>query len=218
MHIQEPYARIMDVQSREDGIRLLKKIEWCGRVSHASEDRMTGDSWEKFIRSVVLSHGDWSIVEHATVTVDVLVDRGITHEWVRHRIGAYTQSSTRFINYATKTPPGFIAPDFATAEQRRVWEDAITGVEGHYMTLIALGCAPQLARSVLPNSLASRLVVTYNLRNWRHFLLMRTTRETHPQMRHVTLPLLQEFQQKIPILFEDIQPEAKQSDNLKQMR
>lgn len=54
-----------------------------------------------------------------------------------------------------------------------------------------------------------------NLRNWRHFLLMRTTKEAHPQMREVTIPLLVEFQEKIPILFEDIQPGARQVDNLK---
>ena len=83
--------------------------------------------------------------------------------------------------------------------------------ESCYKSLIRNGVAPQLARSVFPNALASRIIVTYNLRNWRHFFIMRTTKEAHPQMRQVTIPLLREFQEKIPILFEDIIPEQRQA-------
>lgn len=231
MIIVEPYARLIGVADREDGIRLLQKIEWAGRISHRSEEAQTEGSWEKFLRAVVLGHGDWSIVEHASATVDAVVDRGITHEWVRHRIGAYTQESTRFVNYEKKMPPGFIEPPGLSDEaaragnghpvelsSRQEWRHAIQTAESVYKHLLAKGAAPQIARSVFPNALASRLVVTYNLRNWRHFFLMRTTREAHPQMRQVTIPLLREFQEKIPVLFEDIEPEAKQADNCRKMR
>lgn len=220
MRIVTPYARMMDVPDRAAGISLLRKIEWCGRISHRSEAAQTEESWDSFLRAVVLGHGDWSIVEHASVTVDALVDRGITHEWVRHRIGAYTQQSTRFVNHAKKMPPSFILPFDADdwSPKRTAWERSIEGAEAAYTAMITEGCAPQIARSVFPNALASRLIVTYNLRNWRHFFLMRTTREAHPQMRQVTLPLLAEFQQKIPILFEDIELDGTQSDNLKRMR
>lgn len=231
MNIVEPYATLQDVPDQSAGIELLKKIEWCGRISHRSEDAQTETSWEKFIRAVVLGHGDWSIVEHASATVDAVVDRGITHEWVRHRIGAYTQESTRFVNYEKKMPASFIVPAGLSDDAKRagngeqvelsqvqLWRHAINTAEQSYKELIASGCAPQIARSVFPNALASRLVVTYNLRNWRHFFLMRTTREAHPQMRQVTIPLLREFQGRIPILFEDIEPEAKQADNCRKMR
>jgi len=219
MELIEPYAKMIDVQDREAGVALLRKIEWCGRISHRSEDTQTETSWERFIQSVVIGHGDWSIVEHASVTVDAVIDRGITHEWVRHRIGAYTQESTRFVNYEKKMPPKFILPDFG--ENRGTYEafmNVLLTCEINYKQLLAYGVAPQLARSVFPNALASRLVTTYNLRNWRHFFLMRTTREAHPQMRQVTIPLLGNFQEFIPILFDDIVPNAKQSDNLKKMR
>jgi len=209
---------MLDVNSVFAGIALLQKIEWAGRISHRSEDAQTGDSWEKFLRAVVLGHGDWSITEHASVTVDAVVDRGITHEWVRHRIGAYTQESTRFVNYEKKMPPSFILPAGLTSDQIQPWRIGIEEAEIGYRGMIARGCTPQIARSVFPNALASRLVTTYNLRNWRHFFLMRTTREAHPQMREVTIPLLKEFQEKIPVLYEDIEPEAKQSDNMKKMR
>lgn len=222
MNIVEPYARIMDVESREDGIRLLKKIEWCGRISHRSEDSQGEDSWQRFIKAVVLDHGDWSIVEHASATVDFLVDRGITHEIVRHRIAAYTQESTRFVNYEKKMPPSFIMPDFSAipyrAEAEGNWRIGVENSEQVYRDLLSRGCAPQIARSVFPNALASRLIMTCNLRNWRHFLLMRSTKEAHPQMRQVTIPLLAEFKAKIPILFDDIEPLAKQSESMRKGR
>ena len=87
-----------------------------------------------------------------------------------------------------------------------------------YKALILDGCAPQIARSVFPNALASRIIISGNLRNWRHFFIMRTTKEAHPQMRQVTIPLLREFQEKIPILYDDIEPNAKQSESMKRMR
>jgi thymidylate synthase (FAD) len=179
---------------------------------------------------VVLQHGDWSVVEHASVSVDFYVDRGITHEMVRHRLFAFTQESTRFVNYEKKMPPSFIQPELSDDARRagngeRVelspleeWGHAINTAERAYKRLIAAGVAPQIARSVFPNALASRIVVTGNLRNWRHFFLMRTSKEAHPQMREVTIPLLAEFKSKIPILYEDIEPLATQRQNLEKGR
>jgi len=217
MNIVQPYAKLMDIPDREAGIRLLKKIEWCGRISHRSEDAQTEDSWDRFIRTVVLGHGDWSIVEHASVTIDMLVDRGITHEWVRHRLCAFTQESTRFVNYEKKMPPSFIQPEMPVS-QLVSWEDAIHHCEKSYQEMIQAGAAPQIARSVFPNALASRIITTTNLRNLRHMMIMRTTKEAHPQMRQVTIPLLTELKEKIPILFEDIEPLAKQSESMKKGR
>lgn len=223
MNIIEPYARMLDVVGLSEGIVLLKKIEWAGRISHRSEEAQTADSWERFIRAVVLGHGDWSIVEHASVSVDMMVDRGITHEIVRHRLFSFTQESTRFVNYEKKMPPSFIVPfDEETGKMechqdgstvRGCWEMVIKDVEWAYKSLLEK-IPPQIARSVFPNSLASRIIITGNLRNWRHFLLMRTTKEAHPQMRQVTIPLLAEFQAKIPILFEDIEPNGRQVTNI----
>lgn len=231
MQIVKPYARLLMINgmmpSRSTGMEALRHIEWCGRISHRSEEAQTIDSWERFIRSVVLGHGDWSIVEHASATVDMLVDRGITHEVVRHRLFSFTQESTRFVNYEKKMPPSFIMPTFPEFngqpgwEGERVldaWQCAITQAEDSYKVMLACGCTPQIARSVFPNALASRIIITGNLRNWRHFFIMRVTKEAHPQMREVTIPLLAEFQEKIPILFEDIEAGGKQSEAMKKMR
>lgn len=224
MNIVEPYARIHSIDGtiadHMSGEAALKRIEWCGRISHRSEEAQTGNSYDRFIRAVVIEHGDWSITEHASVTVDMLVDRGITHELVRHRLFAFTQESTRFVNYEKKMPPSFIRPDLPVGLNGPigVWNDAIETAEKAYRDLIRMGVAPQIARSVFPNALASRILVTGNLRNWRHFLIMRTTKESHPQMRQVTIPLLEEFKSKIPILYEDIEPGARQIDNMRKPR
>jgi thymidylate synthase (FAD) len=116
MKVVEPYARLVDVPDRAAGIALLRRIERAARASHHSEDRQTDDSWELFTGKVVVSDGHWSVAEHATATVDFLVDRGVTHELVRHRIGPYnlvpalTQESTRYVNYALRQPPQWIYP------------------------------------------------------------------------------------------------------------
>lgn len=228
MKIVEPYAKILDCLDKSDGIQLLRKIEFAARISHASEEQQTTDSWDRFLRAVVIGHGDWSVVEHASVSVDFKVDRGITHELVRHRLFSFTQSSTRFINYAKKMEPEFVRPEFAQKpdalgiaiepNSTDAWDFAVNVCEDSYRKILAAGFTPQIARSVFPNALASRILITGNLRNWRHFLIMRTTRESHPQMRQVTIPLLEQFKERIPILFEDIEPMAKQSEAIRSGR
>lgn len=236
MKIVQPYAKMLSPVDPErqfdikDGVYMLRRIEYYARVSHRSEDKVTWDSYDKFLRSVVLNHGDMSVIEHEKVTVEALVDRGITHEWVRHRVGSYTQESTRFVNY---NKPGqqaqFIRPltlpnpETITAGTDEMfiddaWDAAIQQSEDSYKVLIDRGVAPQIARSVFPNALASKIIITYNLRSWRHFFIMRTSKEAHPQMKQVTIPLLMDFKQTIPILFEDIQPEQRQADAMRLLR
>lgn len=226
MKIVKSYARIqsftpwLEQQNKFtlfDGVNLLRKIEYEARVSHRSEERMTEDSYDRFLRSVVLDHGDFSVTEHASVTVEALVDRGITHEWVRHRLGSYTQESTRFVNYKKRGEIEFIKSEKINAT-KTYYNSAIQAIEESYYNMLNEGLAPEIARAVLPNALASKIIVTYNLRQWRHFFLLRTSKETHPQFREVTIPLLKEFQEKIPILYEDIVPESKQSANMRMIK
>lgn len=215
MNIVEPYAKLLNAGLL---VGALSAIESAARISHRSEDAQTDDSTDRFIRAVVVQHGDWSVVEHVSASVEFYVDRGITHELVRHRLFSYTQESTRFVNYAKKMPPSFIYPngDWNTAplRERSVWDAAIVHAEESYKALLAAGWRAQEARSVLPNALGSKILITGNLRNWRHFLLMRTSKESHPQMRQVTIPLLAQFQQIVPILFDDIVPETRQASNI----
>jgi len=74
----------------------------------------------------------------------------------------------------------------------------------HYERLIKLGVKPEMARSILPNSLKTEIIVTGNMRQWRHFLKLRTHNTAHPQIREVAVPLLEELKRKLPELFDDI--------------
>ena len=244
MNIIEPYAKMLPLPGLPGckefdyamGISLLKHVEWCSRISHRSEEAVTEDSWKKIIQHVVMGHGDWSVTEHAFVSVDMYVDRGITHELVRHRLFAFTQESTRFVNYEKKMAPSFVFPpalgevpsvgkcpeDLSPKDARtyaqEVWNLAVETCEEAYKKIVHYGYPPQIARSVFPNALASRIIVTGNLRNWRHVLIMRTSAETHPQFKQVSIPLLREFQAKIPLLYDDIVPEQRQIEAMRRPR
>jgi thymidylate synthase (FAD) len=206
-----------DALTREDGIGMLRFIEIQARISHRSEDKQTLDSWERFIPAVVIQHGDWSVVEHVSLTATIRVDRGVTHELVRHRLFAFTQESTRFVRY--KGELEFIKPIAITGDVLFAeWKGAMFGADQSYQMLLEQGSRPQEARSVLPNSLAATIAVTGNLRNWRHFFLMRTSKETHPDFKRITIPMLAEFKKIIPILYDDIEPDQRQVDNLRKPR
>jgi thymidylate synthase (FAD) len=111
MKIIKPYAKLLSPWRRPSySDDCMQFIEWCARISHRSEEAQTPDSWRRFLKAVVIEKCDWSVVEHISVSVDAVIDRGITHEWVRHRLNSYTQESTRFVNYEKKMAPSFIYP------------------------------------------------------------------------------------------------------------
>lgn len=192
-----------------NGEEMLRMIERAGRVCYKSEDRISSDSTETFIRNIV-KRGHESVLEHCSFSVRVICDRGVSHELVRHRIASFSQESTRYCNYSGDkfgSELTFIKPCFleeGTGEFGS-WIMAMNFSEFAYFDMLAEGCTPQQARSVLPNSLKTEVVMTANLREWRHFLKLRTAPAAHPQMRELTVPLLHELQKKISIVFDDIQ-------------
>ncbi len=205
MNVIDPGFVIEDVI---DGGEILKKIERAGRVCYKSEEKITEDSAKRFVQNIIKS-GHESVIEHEKITVRIICDRGVSHEIVRHRIASYSQESTRYCNYnADKfgNELTFIKPYFwdEDIEKYSIWEETMRCIEKSYMKLIDLGAKPQEARSVLPNSLKTEIVVTMNLREWRHFFKLRAVKAAHPQMRQIAVPLLKAFQDAIPILFDDI--------------
>ena len=161
-----------------DGIEILKRLERAGRVCYKSEDRITNDSAEKFLTNII-GRGHESVLEHEKITVSVTCDRGVSHELVRHRIASYSQESTRYCNYS-KDKFGneltFISPCFWSQDDSMygLWSEQMQQIENTYSKLIKMGATPQEARSVLPNSLKTQIVVTMNIREWRHFFKLRT--------------------------------------------
>lgn len=206
MKIISPYFEIM---SLVDGEAILKHIERCGRVCYKSENKITDGSARKFVENII-KRGHESVLEHASITVKFVVDRGVSHEIVRHRIASYSQESTRHCNYSKhcfSDEVTFINPLFFddSKYQYKVWKNSCVKAEADYLLLLDQGCTPQEARAVLPNSLKTELVMTANLREWRHFLRLRTNKAAHPQMREVAIPLLRKLQEIIPVVFDDIE-------------
>ncbi len=205
MRIIEPSVEVLD---ELDGYEILRKIERIGRVCYKSEERITSESSKVFIGNILKS-GHESVIEHEKVSVRFICDRGVSHEIVRHRIASYSQESTRYCNYSkdkfgkeiTVIKPLFWEED---SQEYKVWYDAMLHSEQAYQQLIQMGAKPQEARSILPNSLKTEIVVTMNLREWRHFFKLRTAVNAHPQMREIACMALDTLRKEIPIIFDDI--------------
>lgn len=206
-----------------DGIKELQHIEKIGRVCYKSEDKITedGESAKKFVK-MLINRGHEAMIEHSSLSVKFTVDRGVTHELVRHRIASFAQESTRYVNYSLdkfgneinviNIEPGIYFDNkmknmsaeeiaFVLAE----WDSAMSDAERHYMKMLEFGATPQIARSVLPNSTKADITITANYREWRNFFKLRTENVAHPQMREVTIPLLNELKEKLPVIFDDIE-------------
>lgn len=205
MRIIEPSVEIL---TPIDGEAILKMLEAVGRTCYKSEDKIQEGSAEKFISNIV-KRGHEAVIEHYNITVKFICDRGVTHEIVRHRLASYCQESTRYCNYANDKFNGeitVIKPMFLEVgtDGWELWHDACAMAEKFYFDLLDFGCSPQEARAVLPNSLKTELVMTANIREFRHFFKLRCSKAAHPQMREVALMLLKEFKERIPVLFDDI--------------
>lgn len=206
MKIIEPSVELINAPSYFDTLLL---IERAGRTCYKSEDKMRDDTAEKFVRGI-LKRGHEAVIEHAVVTVRFTCDRGVSHEIVRHRLASYCQESTRYCNYRNDqfgAEITVIAPSWAVEGDYpyTLWKAACQGAESAYFELLNAGCSPQEARSVLPNSLKTEVVMTANLREWRHFIRLRAAQAAHPDMRAVARQLFGVLRQKYPVFFEDIE-------------
>ena len=221
-----------EVITNIQGLEILKKIELAGRTCYKSEDKITEDSAPKFVQ-MILNRGHESVLEHESLSVRFICDRGVSHEFVRHRLSSFSQESTRYCNYGNKGI-SFIIPSWLNADEVL----RLTGIAnkdnkliysmGHDMSVdhetrgicsflydmsnaehgynfkLKMGWRPEQARSVLPNALKTEIVITANLRQWREMFRQRTAKVAHPQMRELMCPLLDEMKIKLPIVFNDI--------------
>lgn len=195
-----------------NGEEILKKIEKVARVCYKSEDKITDGSAERMVKALVKSKHE-AMLEHFSFSVKFICDRGVSHEIVRHRVASFAQESTRYCNYGTKGGEiTVIEPIWLVGKnvlEWSSWEEAVRVSEYQYLELLDNGYTPQEARAVLPNSLKTEVVMTANLREWRHFFSLRacgTTGKPHPQMLEVAVPLLKEIKSLIPVVFDDLEP------------
>lgn len=208
MQIIQPSIEIM---SAVDGQAILRHLELVGRTCYKSEGLITDTSAETFVRKLI-ARGHEAIIEHESISVRFICDRGVSHELVRHRLASYAQESQRFCNYSksqfnseiTVIKPCFLMEG---TEAYRQWEWTMHRAECAYFDLLDIGLSPQEARCVLPNSLKTEVVMTANLREWRTVLRLRCSKAAHPQMREVMLMLLEKLHAAIPVVFDDIYEE-----------
>lgn len=208
MRIVEPGVEII---TPINGKEILNHIERVGRVCYKSENNITDESAEKFIAAII-KRGHEAVIEHFNITVKFVTDRGISHEIVRHRIASYAQESTRYCNYSKdkfSKEISVVKPSDLDYESNAyiAWLDACEKAEKSYFSMIYNGCKPQIARSVLPTCTKTEIMVTMNLREWRHFIKLRSSRAAHPDIRTLAIDLLKRFKENIPVIFDDIEEE-----------
>lgn len=207
MQIVEAGYEILDTLNGEE---ILKKIERVARVCYKSEDKITEGSAEKMVRALIKSN-HLAMLEHFSFSVKFIVDRGISHEIVRHRVASFAQESTRYCNYEKSGAVAFIKPCYLGYDTTPFdnWVDSCMRAERDYLDMLDNGYTPQEARAVLPTSLKTEVVMTANLREWRHFFSLRacgSTGKPHPQMLEVAVPLLKELRERVPVVFDDLEP------------
>lgn len=192
-----------------DGEEVMKFIESCGRVCYRSENNSTADSAKTFIKNII-KRGHESVLEHFSCTFKIVCDRGVMAELTRHRLASFSIESTRYCDYTSDKFGGelnFICPFEDITDNPNAyefWRDSCKNAEENYKNLRSFGVTPEIARSILPNSLATTIVMTANLREWRHILKLRTAKDAHPQMRHVANMILDILKEKLPVVFEGI--------------
>ena len=177
-----------EIMTPIDGQEVLNRIEAVARTCYTSEGNIKEGSAEKMVAALVRS-GHEAMLEHFSFTVKFIVDRGISHEIVRHRLASFAQESTRYCNYSKDQFQGeitVIRPLFLVEGTQGwwAWKDACQTAENRYFNMLDFGCTPQEARCVLPTCLKTEICMTANLREWRWFFKLRAadyTGKAHPQ-------------------------------------
>ncbi|MFQ9446420.1 MAG: FAD-dependent thymidylate synthase [Christensenellales bacterium] len=194
-------------------------IEKAARTCYRSEDKITEDgSSDQKIKEMLTTLGHTAMLEHSVLSVEFTTDRAIANELERHRLCSFAQESTRYCNYSKdkfNNELTFVQPEwfdrFPIGKEYKykvsLFRSLCDYSEAEYFALIKAGLKPEDARCVLPLCLATKLVMTTNYAEWRHILKLRTAKGAHPQMRALMIPLLEELQETIPVIFDDIKVE-----------
>jgi thymidylate synthase (FAD) len=204
-------AGVVDIMGLEDPSKVIAAIEHCGRVAYASWEREAPGTAERFVRMIV-KLGHESVLEHRTVTAILKCDRATAQQLTRHRIASFTMQSQRYVSYAHDRFGGeieFVDPEHegpSKAEFYDRWLKQVGAAEEAYMDLMKLpGVKPEDARSVLPNSTATVVAISANLREWRHIFKVRTEEHAQHNIRCLMGGLLDAFAEKLPCVFADMQ-------------
>ena len=195
MRIVKPSVSIESNISYNEALRI---VENATRVCYKSEDKVKEGSAEKLIKGVIKAK-HFGCIEHVSLTVKFICDRACSHQLVRHRLMSFNQKSQRYCkedNLEVIKPEGL--------KNTSIWLESCRQAENAYAELIRRGEKPEVARGVLPNSTATEIYATANLREWRHFFELRCDRTAQKDIRMLALELLCQMFEKYPVFFEDL--------------
>lgn len=195
MRIIKPSVSIESNISYEEALRI---VENTTRVCYKSEDKIKEGSAEKLIRGVIKAK-HLGCIEHVSLTVKFICDRACSHQLVRHRLMSFNQKSQR---YCKEDDLEVIKPE--GLENTAIWLESCRQAENAYAELIRRGEKPEVARGVLPNSTATEIYATANIREWRHFFELRCDKTAQKDIRMLALELLCQMFEKYPVFFEDL--------------
>lgn len=181
---------------------LAKDLELIGRVCYKSEDRITETSADRFIR-MIMNSGHESVLEHGNISIRFITDRAMSHALVRHRHLAISQESTHYINYAKKDT--LLVVEQAGLDNEGddfLWTGFMEEVGRIYSAMDS--SKAMIKRSIFPSAIKTELVITTNIREWRHMMKIRTEPGCHPQMIALMSKVVDWFKEELPIFVEDI--------------
>lgn len=218
----------------------LKLLELAGRTAYQSQARITRDSARKFIK-MLRSLGHESVLEHSAMTVRFQnCSRGFTHELVRHRLASFTQESTRYVDesdFEVVLPPCADEPENVllklpnpaggeldvSLQEWLLWNEAIYRKlrAGDYTAAAPGGgmhkgkpWRPEDVRQLLPTGITAEIVVTANLREWRHIFALRCSKASHWEIRGVMCRLLEMAKKRVPVIFDDFQEKGRDKNGI----
>ena len=166
------------------------------------------DTYEKQCDLIRKHRKHGSPLEHSIMTVEFTINRGVSHEMVRHRHTAYSQQSTRWCNFSKDrfgNELTFIEDKtIKDSTAYKTWIESLECAEDTYFELLNKGLTTDQARGCLINDLMTKLLVSTNFREWRDIFNLRCDSRAHYQMREVMRPLLEEVINELPCVFDDI--------------
>lgn len=205
----------VEIVSEINSDKMLKQIEKCARNCYKSESNITEDTTSavKMIGKLI-EMGHTAMIEFADVIVNLHCDVGVYKDLTRHRHCSFAIESTRYCNYSK----GKFGNEISVIKPCNMdensgiyhtWLKAMNDMERAYMQMAEIGATPDQLRMILPHSTAASVMMKANIREWRHIFNLRCAKAAHPSVRQIMLMTLNEFHNKIPVLFDDLYEQFK---------
>lgn len=191
-----------------DGKTIMKRIEKACRVCYRSEGNITENSYATLLSNCI-NRGHESVLEHEKITVRMTCDIGVYKDLTRHRFASWSIESTRYCNYGKDKFDNeirYIRPCNikAGSDIYEHWKTAMEVIEKEYLAMSKEGATSDQLRMLLPHSTAATLTMTANIREWKHIFSLRATKEAHPAVQQLLIPLLLLFKKEMPEIFETV--------------